>query len=223
MRNVFKEFWCILTLPIYLCTIPSMWVELFFFPLQNSCLSSLIKGTCSSSSMPSSTWTTSLGEPERFLSLPLILPQRPKTRFEHFGWIERSWNNNQLLFVFPLPISFGWRQRRWARRQVQRRREVSLATSRWTLEKNIHNLSTPTSVDGGVEEKRQSWVLSWQHLLLSMFHHGGPGGLKLRRPSIANFIMYYIGGCQEGDDVDGRQARQDWKGPPHTANTSPDR
>ena len=33
MQNIFKEFWCILTLPIYLCTIPSMWVELFFFPL----------------------------------------------------------------------------------------------------------------------------------------------------------------------------------------------
>ena len=196
------------------------WIVIF--PLQNSRLSSLVKGTCSWSSMPSSTWTTSLGEPERFLSLPLILPQRPKTRFEHFGWIERSWYN-QFLFAFPLPISFVWRQRRWARRQVQRRREVSLATSRWTLGKNIHNLPTSTSVDGGVEEKRQSWVLSRQHLLLSMFHHGGPGGLKLRQPLIANFIIYYIGGCQEGDDVDGRQARQDWKGPPHTANTSRNR
>ena len=168
--------------------------------------------------MPSSTWTTSLGEPERFLSLPLILPQRPKTRFASKDLVT---TNFCLSFLFQSLLVEGKGGKQGGKYKEGGRSSWLLPGEPW--KKNIHNLSTSTSVDGGVEEKRQSWILSRQHLLLSMFHHGGPGGLKLRRPLIASFIKYYIGGCQEGDDVDGRQARQDWKGPPHTANTSPNR
>ena len=223
VQNIFKEFWCILTLPIYLCTIPSMWVELFFsssklmfiLPHQRY----LLLVIYAFFNMNDVSWGTR-EVPKSAADLAAEAENQVWTL-----WLDRKILEQQPAFVCLSSSNLFWLKAKEVSKAASTKKEGGLL-GYFQVNLGIfflHNLSTSTSVDGGVEEKRQSWILSRQHLLLSMFHHWGPGGLKLRRPLIANFIIYYIGGCQEGDDVDGRQARQDWKGPPHTANTSPNR